>query len=453
MEKYKLLALIIVILYAILLAISVIYASYVPGEDIEKPVIKPGEGNVTLEFYYSSEHCETCEEVKPLIEDIEELYADNLTVERYPVHITTHVENYNKWRDYGFSTYPSVIIINSSVNKSFENYQIYGTILDTDEASKPEKFEYRVVPLTYENLIIEIDYHLNGNYSEAPSETKNETVISTPLGDIDYSEISLPVATILLGLADSVNPCSFFVLLFLLSLLLHTRSRKRMLLVGGIFIFFSGFIYFWIMVVIFTTTGIIEQQIIIALIAGIIATVFGILNIKDFFFSKTGPSASIPEGQKSKLFGQMRKIIKISSIPSLIIATVILAITANTVELFCSLGLPLIYTGTILPLFALDGFQNYFYIFIYNIVYIIPLLIIVGIVVFTLGRWKLSEFQGQILKLFSGVMILSLGEILLINMQMLENFFIMIFVLLFSMIITFIVSMLWKQGMKNQVSP
>jgi len=46
---------------------------------------------------------------------------------------------------------------------------------------------------------------------------------------------------------DSFNPCAFFVLLSLLGLLVHARSREKMFLICGVFVFFSGFIYFLIM--------------------------------------------------------------------------------------------------------------------------------------------------------------------------------------------------------------
>ena len=59
--------------------------------------------------------------------------------------------------------------------------------------------------------------------------------------------ISLPLFTVIIGALDSFNPCAFFVLLFLLSMLIHARSRKKMFLIGGIFVFFSGFIYFLFM--------------------------------------------------------------------------------------------------------------------------------------------------------------------------------------------------------------
>ena len=47
-------------------------------------------------------------------------------------------------------------------------------------------------------------------------------------GAVDLEQWSLPMVTITLGAMNSLNPCAFFVLLFLLSLLVHAKSRARM---------------------------------------------------------------------------------------------------------------------------------------------------------------------------------------------------------------------------------
>jgi hypothetical protein len=185
------------------------------------------------------------------------------------------------------------------------------------------------------------------------------------------------------------------------------------------------------------------EHLFVTILAGIIAIIFGILNIKDFFFYKKGPSASIPDSKKPKLYKQMRKIVKITSIPSLIIATIILAISANTVELLCSINLPVIYTA-VLTSYNLGISESYFYIFFYNLIYVLPLLIITSIVVISLGRRKLSEFQGRMLKLFSGILIFSLGEALLINPDMLSNILIVIVIPMFTLVVTLIIYLISK---------
>jgi len=436
MDKYKLLALIIIIIYAVSLAV----ASYPSKSEIQGDgAVQVEPGDIVVEFYYSSGQCGACEKVKPIVNDIENYYKENITIQRLPIDDSTYADNLEKWREYGFQTYPSIVVINTTECKS-ENCQGKNiTLLDRDET-------YTFLYFNYSNLNKTIYNHINGIYVDDSEPTGNNTIIDTPFGKIDYADLSLPFITLVLGAADSVNPCSFFIILFLLSILLYTNSRKRMMLVGGIFIFFSAFIYFILMFIIFNTAIRIEQQIIVTIVAGVIATIFGILNIKDFFAFKKGPSASIPKEQKSKLYKQMRKIIKLTSVPSVIAATIVLALSANMVELLCSLSLPLVYAGTILPAFGLDAVQSNFYLVLYNIIYVIPLIIIVSIVVFTLGRWKLTEFQGRILKLFSGIMILSLGEVLLIEPNMLESIFITLIILVASFALTFVTSFLWKKS-------
>ena len=99
--------------------------------------------------------------------------------------------------------------------------------------------------------------------------------------------------------------------------------------------------------------------------------------------------------------------------------------------------------------YALGNVQNIIYLIIYNLVYIIPLLILLAVIVITLGKWKLSEFQGRILKLFSGTMMFSLGIILLIGPNLLKNVFVAIVIVLISIISTILISFLWKKIVKN----
>lgn len=59
---------------------------------------------------------------------------------------------------------------------------------------------------------------------------------------IDRQERSSGVARLggPLGLLDGFNPCAMWVLLFLLSLLVHWHDRRRMALVAGTFVLVSG---------------------------------------------------------------------------------------------------------------------------------------------------------------------------------------------------------------------
>ena len=424
MQKHKIITIAIVLFYVIFLAASIFIVK--SGKELEG--YNEAEG-VVLEFYKSSGSCGECSDAAQPLYPLKTSpdYSETVTFRDYKVDNQEFKANFERMKSFDLNDYPSYVIYNSSDKIIYTSF-------------------YYIKSVTTSEYIGNIlNQYLSGNVSNITVEEKTDGVVIDFFGsEIVLSDLSLPVLTILLGGMDSINPCSFFVLLFLLSLLLYTKSRKKMMLIGGIFIFFSGFIYFLLMTAILNFILLVEQQMLISIIAGCFAVFFGFLNIKDYFYFNKGLSASIPDSKKPKLFKQMRNLVKLSSLPSIIFGTVVLAISANTVELLCSFNLPVIYT-TILTRYNLSAFEYHLYIFFYNIVYIIPLLIIVSIMVVSLGKWKLSEFQGRILKLFSGIMIFSLGEFLLLEPMMLENILITLGILLASIILTFVIYVITKR--------
>jgi hypothetical protein len=219
---------------------------------------------------------------------------------------------------------------------------------------------------------------------------------------------------------DAFNPCAFFVLLFLLSLLVHAKSRTRMAIVGGTFVLFSGLVYFVFMAAWLNVFLIAGELRVITVIAGLLALTVAALNIKDFFWFKEGPSLSIPESAKPGLFKRMRGIVATGSLGPMLASTVLLAIVANSYELLCTAGFPMVYTR-VLTLAELETWQYYAWLAVYNVIYVIPLLAIVIVFVKTMGARKLSESEGRILKLVSGFMMLGFGLMLLAAPQWLTN--------------------------------
>jgi thiol-disulfide isomerase/thioredoxin len=254
----------------------------------------------------------------------------------------------------------------------------------------------------------------------APAVTASDRFPVPFLGTIDPATVSLPLFTVVLAGLDSFNPCAFFVLLFLLSLLVHARSRKRMFLIGGMFVLASGVVYFLFMATWLTVFMVVGQLTAITVAGGIIAVLVGGINVKDFFLFKQGISLSIPESAKPKLFDRMRGLLRAQSLPALLAGTAVLALSANAYELLCTAGFPMVYTR-VLTLQQLSTARYYQYLVLYNIVYVIPLAVIVAAITFSLGSRKLSEWQGRQLKLLSGLMMAALGVILLVEPAVLNN--------------------------------
>jgi hypothetical protein len=259
------------------------------------------------------------------------------------------------------------------------------------------------------------------------------------LGEVDTTAFSLPVFTLVLAGLDSFNPCAFFVLFFLLSLLIHVHSRARMLLVGGTFVFFSGLLYFLFMSAWLNLFVLAGNRAAINIVAALVALVVAALNVKDFFFFEQGVSLVIPERAKPRLFDRMRGIVQAGSLPAMLAGTVALAVAANTYELLCTAGFPMVYTRA-LTLHGLRPAHYYLYLAFYNVIYVVPLCGVVLFFVATLGSHKLTEWQGRVLKLLSGCMMGGLGAVLLVKPSLLSSVVVSVSLLLGSLAAAFMLA-------------
>lgn len=261
------------------------------------------------------------------------------------------------------------------------------------------------------------------------------------VGAVNPDSISLPILTLVLAGADAFNPCAFFVLLFLLSIMVNAKSRGRMLLVGGIFVFFSGFIYFLFMTAwlnVFELLGANSDGGWIILIAGLLALFAGAINIKEYFFTKGEVSLSMTAENRTSLIKRMGKLSSASSLTAMIFGTTVLAILANAYELLCTAGFPMIYTS-VLSMHNLPDFERMMYLVYYNVVYVIPLIAIVVAFSMTLGKRKLTEKEGQTLKLMSGIMMLGLGGTLAANPAALQSVGVAVGLIFGAIIVTMII--------------
>ena len=365
-------------------------------------------GKVVLYFFWG-DGCPHCAK--------EEIYLDKAK-RKYP---QLEVKSYEVWHNRTNAVFLSRMleaagIKSTGVPVTFINTEVFAGFNDRTAQEIENKIQYCI---QNKKACVE-----PSERSRSPVSPEKHQIVKVPfLGDIDLSVISLPVMTVILGGLDSFNPCAFFVLFFLLSLLIHAKSRKRMFLIGGTFVFFSGFIYFVFMAAWLNLFIIAGQLLIITVIAGIIALTVAVINIKDFFFFSKGVSLSIPEKAKPKLFERMRNLLKSTSISSMLMGTIVLAIAANSYELLCTAGFPMVFTR-ILTLQNLTTGQYYLYLVMYNCIYVMPLAAIVVIFTVTLGAKKLTEWQGRKLKLLSGLMMFFLGLILLIDPALLNNIFV-----------------------------
>lgn len=289
-----------------------------------------------------------------------------------------------------------------------------------------------------------------GARPEIKSVTDDPVLFVPLLGQISLKDYSLPVYTLILAGVDAFNPCAFFVLLFLLSLLVHTRSRQRMLIVGSVFVLCSGVMYFLFMTAWLNLFLAIGQLNAITIAAGIVAVTLALVNIKDYFWFKQGVSLSIAESAKPGLYQRTRQLVNTDNLPAVIIATLGLATFANLYELLCTAGFPMVYTR-ILTMESLPATTYYLYLVFYNLIYVLPLLVIVLVFSFTFGAKKLQVEQGRQLKLLSGIMMLLLGAVLLVAPGWLSNVLVAVGLVVSALLVSAIV-IYWHSAKQASVS-
>ncbi|UCE30082.1 MAG: hypothetical protein JSW68_08185 [Burkholderiales bacterium] len=245
--------------------------------------------------------------------------------------------------------------------------------------------------------------------------------LDVPLvGPVDPRTLSLPGVTVLLAALDGLNPCTFFVLMFLLSLLVHGHDRGRMALVAGTYVLSSALVYFAYMAAwlsMFVQAGELRW---ITLLAGLIAITLAAINIKDYFLLGRGPTLSMSGGARARMIDRMRRIVLAGSLPAVLGGTVTLAIAANTYGLLCTAGFPMLFTR-LLTLEPMSTPARYGLLVLYNAVHVLPLVALAAVFMLTLGSRKLQREEGRVLKLFSGLMMVQLGILLLARPNTLDE--------------------------------
>ncbi len=402
------------------------------------------DGTPTVRLYYFfSPTCPHCQAAKPFLAELE---RDNpwLEVKRYSVK-----DNRANARFY-FDTAQSLgvealstpgFVFCRQVVIGYDTAETTGKQLaDALTACRDRRLANPDAP----DAAATADGTVGGATTDMSAAERNAgTTVNLPLvGSVDAKALSLPVLTVVLAGMDAFNPCAFFVLLFLLSLLVHAKSRTRMAIVGGTFVVFSGLVYFVFMAAWLNVFLIAGELRVITFIAGLIALLVAVLNIKDYFWFKAGPSLSIPDAAKPGLFKRMREVVTTGNMGPMLLGTVLLAIVANSYELLCTAGFPMVYTLTLTKAHDLSTWQYYGWLAIYNVIYVIPLLVIVVVFTRTMGARKLSESEGRLLKLISGFMMLGFALVLLFAPSMLTNAVMSIGVLALAVVASIVIAKL-----------
>ncbi len=247
---------------------------------------------------------------------------------------------------------------------------------------------------------------------------KDESIITLPIfGDINTAHVSLPLLTFIIALLDGFNPCAMWALLFIITLLLGMKDRKRMWLYGTTFIAVSAIAYFLFMVAWLNFFLFVGHVTWIRVAIGILAAGVGIYYLYDWC-KKKGICSVSNNAKRQKTFAKLRSLVKKKNIWIGLIGIALLAAAVNIVELACSAGLPVLYTG-ILSSAGLETWQYYAYMIFYTFIFMLDDLIVFVIAMTTFKLTGIESKYTRSIRLVGGIVMIILGALLLFAPQLL----------------------------------
>lgn len=356
--------------------------------------LSEAENKVCIVYFYS-DSCSHCKAIKPFIDGLENEFSDSVRLSRYEVSSPENLQLYNQLcslRDYNGNSIP-LIGINDRIlvgeNEIRDNLR--------QEIERGMLMEKKLCPLGDES-----GCHLTNATGGNKSANSSAEPPVPGLNDLKFWTV-LPIIAVA-GLGDGVNPCAFVILIFIMVFLQQiSGNRKRLLKVTLTYVItlfianvLIGVLYYYLSINLGFPNVIRWIVIVIALAAGLI-------NIKDFFWYGKGVSLGIPKMAK----GYLMSLVHLASVP----AAFVLGASVAVLEAPCSIPIYLSVIEVLKGAGRSLG-QVFPYIIIYNLMFILPL-IVLAVAVY-LGRdAKLFEDKSlpakRYMKLVIGIILILLA--------------------------------------------
>jgi glutaredoxin len=368
------------------------------------------ENSECLHLFYK-EDCPQCSNTLNFLDELEKDY--DINIEKYDINIEENKIIYKKFKEqFGLVTgsYPIVFIGNNyligdkSIRNHLEDEIIY---CQNNDCTCP--------------LLI-----IKGSTPAMPK-TKDITpedpsLITLPLfGEVNFSKTPIFFTTAIIAFVDGFNPCSLWLITFLIGIVIYTRSKRKLLIVGGTFLIVTGAVYALFMAGLLNVFSYVAYLKWIQIAVAIMAAIFAVVNIKDYFWYKKGLSFTISDKYKPKIFRNMRGIMKADkSIWQMIVGTIILALGVVLIELPCTAGFPVIWTN-ILAQNNISGSFFYSLLLVYMLIYLLDEIIVLLIATITMRAGKFEEKHGRMLKLIGGLIMLALAIVMIIDPNLMHN--------------------------------
>lgn len=373
------------------------------------------EKNLVNIYLFHSYTCKHCKEEIKLLDELEKEY-DNIKVYKYEVNENENGELLKNISEIMGSkvTGTPYTIIGNKVFSGYDYENSKGRFKGAIEYYSKYGYEDKVgeyissIPLpSYEvkDTDPDVDEYINDYISYK---------IKLPLiGEVKLKNLTLPLVTVVIGLADGFNPCAMWVLLFLISMLIGMKDKKRMWILGSTFLLTSALIYLIFMMSWLNLANLLISVVWVRVIIAIVSLVGGIINLRGYIKHRKVSGCDVVDDKKrNKIITRIKKFTTEKNFWLAILGVIVLAISVNVVELACSAGLPVMFIE-ILSLNNLTAIEEIIYIVLYMLFFLLDDFVVFVIAMTTLSLTGVSSKYGNLSKLIGGILMLLIGLLLM----------------------------------------
>ena len=380
-----------------------------PDETIATGTAAPAQP-ICIYFFYG-QGCPHCERTKPVIDSLLKKYPQ-VQLKTFEVYFNTT----NQARFYEFNQRYGVT--DGGVPTVF-----IGDRALVGETAVRTGLEERIIWYTTNPTVCPAVYSVSGGLPQdiSPSQLGNLTQQSANMTPQQGNQTPDPVnltaprsagltlpAIVIAAAIDSINPCAFAVLIFLLAYLTSLGERRRILMVGCTYIVTVFIVYFIAGLGLLTIVQQLGFTGIVFTIAAVIAILTGLINIAEVLLRREIFTLAIPVSQKDAI----DRYVKRASVPS----AIILGALVSMVELPCTGGVYLAILGLIGERMTLaEGIP---YLLFYNLIFVLPLVLILLLVFWGGTPERMEAFRTggrRWVRLVMGIIMVALGAAMLLG--------------------------------------
>ena len=373
------------------------------------------EKNLVNIYLFHSYTCKHCKEEIKLLDELEKEY-DNIKIYKYEVNENGNGELLKNISEIMGSkvTGTPYTIIGNKVFSGYDYENSKGRFKGAIEYYSKYGYEDKVgeyissIPLpSYEvkDTDPDVDEYISNYISYK---------VKLPLiGEVKLKNLTLPLITVVIGLADGFNPCAMWVLLFLISMLIGMKDKKRMWILGSTFLLISALIYLIFMMSWLNLANLLISVVWVRVIIAVVSLVGGFINLRGYIKHRKVSGCDVVDDKKrNKIITRIKKFTTEKNFWLAILGVIVLAISVNVVELACSAGLPVMFIE-ILSLNNLTAIEEIIYIVLYMLFFLLDDFVVFVIAMTTLSLTGVSSKYGNLSKLIGGILMLLIGLLLM----------------------------------------